>query len=550
MKKYTTYCVVSLLIFSLFGCARSKPVAIKPVEEKKDIVQEIDLSKIPEFEIDWNKYPTIDLNKEPKKPLKEVGRYPKEVEFTNERFFAREDRGLYMIENSFTDPHSIMCLDLDNKKLLWKSTEYSYVSIGGGFVGKSLIAATTKLYDEHTLCSIDIDNDKVNWKYQIPNVTIEINLEDSSEKELIFSYQYEESIYLFALDTKTGKELWEKPVILPKRADYQSYTFIDNKILLVDENNYLNAIDRASGKLFWSNRSQNFYHFYFSEILHNKKLLLYLFSPSDHSIKKSFFLLDINTGKTIEDKIQFLDLNPNITIQEYLTYQDPFIWFLISLESSWYLSQVDVTNWKEIWRIPLGRWLDLGEESSFCEIITDSNLPETIYLDWHVDPYPLEEKPRSNDQISHGFYKIDTKSGKFIWKITKEFRNFYPFNNNSSSKSIFFTQFSNVYKNERKLACLDLKTGSVLWGWNFIGAQLIEDNYQDTPPWIYRLLRITEEQKEDEDGYIEFSPDTGKIVAYYPHNWEQDRLSFCFLTKPYRFFQNPDGKLIQMELQK
>jgi len=550
MKKFTTNCVVSLLIFSLFGCSRPKPVVNQVVEGKKDIVQEIDFSKIPELEIDWNKYPTIDLNKELKKPLKEVGRYPKEVEFANRRFFAQEDRGLYLIENNFTDPHSIMCLDLDHKKLLWKSTEYTYVSIGGGFVGKSLIAATKKLYDEHTLCSIDIDDDKVNWKYQILNVTIEINLEDSSEKELIFSYHYKESIYLFALDTKTGKELWDKPIILPKKSDYYSYTFIDNKIILVDENNYLNAIDRVNGKLIWSNRSQNFYHFYFTEILHNKELLLYLFSPSDHLIKKSFVLLDINTGKTIEDKIQFLDLNPNITIQEYLTFKDPFAWFLISLESSWYLSQVDVTSWKEIWRIPLGRWLDLGEESSFCKIITDSNLPETIYLDWHVDPYSLEENPRSNDQISDGFYKINTKTGEVLWKITNQFKRFYPNNENPLSLSIFFTQFSSEYKNERKLACLDLKTASILWGWNFIGAQLIENNFQNTPPWIYRLLRISEEQKKDEDGYIEFSPDNGKIAAYYPHNWEQDGLSFCFLTKPYRFFQNSDGRLIQMEVQK
>jgi hypothetical protein len=278
MKGLVSFFLIGLLLFSPFSCSKLKPKInlINPTKTdvgfisqekntKKDpnqitiqtTFQSSQLEKVPEFKIDWSKYPSIDIEKLVKKPLRMDGKIINVEEFLRDKYYL-EVVGNYIV--SYDNTSAILtCLDMKNWKYLWGIRGYlnNEYGQGQGYIKDKYLICTTDYYRSSlsSVVSLELATAKVKWRFSLPEWNQKTNqrspyvLNVTEEQVLIRSVNRDDSSndteYLLALDSTTGKEIWRSNLQIPYDTDY----FLGNNFVIFPcYDGILRAINTINGK--------------------------------------------------------------------------------------------------------------------------------------------------------------------------------------------------------------------------------------------------------------------------------------------------------------
>ena len=333
---------------------------------------------------------------------------------------------------------------------------------------------------------------------------------------------------IFGFDFKTGIKKWE---YLENLSSETNFTFNSDKVIFVDTQGRLLAINRESGKIDWINK----------EIRWNQAILyipvsanqFFLYNDTENVTGNFFALINIDTGKFIKKELVMLNNTDQMMLIRSMLGVNPQdqtrYFFLFSSNNQYFLSLWDLDDMKEIWRLSLGKWDNYIDLESFLEIKFDPSIPENVILSCKrntlnaIDPTPKEE-----DQILDGEYLIDMTSGKIVFQ--------------------FLVPTIDPIKNESKLYELDYKNHCIKWAIIIKGAEVEERSEAYSKSRIFLLKRWTENEKIIEDGFLELNPQNGNILAYYPKNKDEEKMYYCFSINQFRFFySNEEDSLLQMQ---
>ncbi len=517
-----------------------------------ELVSDLD-NTVLNFSTDWNQYTILNLDNLTKKPLQEVGNIALNLSNDDPDYltpkYYHEKVGRFLVWYNNTTA-KLSCIDLENKKYLWGIRGYLNNEYGQGQGhpdDKTLICTTAShRIKEKVNCvvSLDLFSSKENWRFQLP----EWNQKDKQFlpyiQKVTSTYVFVKSIdslnhreMLIALDSKTGQEIWQykNPIM-----ENSFYYFSHNNIVFTGIDGNICCIRQDDGKQSWlckTIKQDDPYYFY--ELPENQILALPYFC--ENVTKNSFYMIDGETGRIKKQGIEFLALNQNSSLL-IEAYNEKEHWLIASIKTkeTFYFSKIDLSQMKEMWRIPFCNYY--SEEIFDCthEVFLDPTLPDRLYIQWGKKL--LRKDADQIDTIeetilSDGFYEINAISGKLLWKTNMRC--------NLSDGLLYF--FS--YPSDKVLpvmGVMKMKTHSILWASRLKGSFLENGELKPFTEESCSLLKHYNDDTDTRDGYIEMSIESGDILAYYPNNWQDDKLDFVYYLHPYRIFQNNQAILLMV----
>jgi outer membrane protein assembly factor BamB len=280
----------------------------QPSEKQNDT--NIDLSKVPELKIDFTKYPTLDFDKLSEKHYRIVAE-------TDQKINMLSDRGDHFIQGDFIVVeftcigYGVSCIDKNTMKVLWDKPNFNLYGCT-----KDMVVCYIATLDEadDSIYAFDIKTGKLKWKYNLQSWVDQwfgISSTSINENEMIFTSYTQEQHYnfnkkdgiTFAIDSKTGRELWRIPVVI-FGFSLEEY---GNKLLYCDQKFNISAVDRKTGKVIWTNleiNKESKESLDFSILpLKKDKVLLY---SLDRNLVTKYFVLNVNNGNIELKKYQYL----------------------------------------------------------------------------------------------------------------------------------------------------------------------------------------------------------------------------------------------------
>lgn len=516
------------------------------------------LKGIPEFKMDWCQYPMIDIDKLQRKPLKDVGKifYPKvdtsfikgnsQFEHPSGRILSRLV-GKYLVWNRYSEG-TLSCIDTENKKFLWITSGYLFNGTDNSIIkkNKSIICDSemTPVQDKlRYITAIDLATGKENWRY----IRKEWNLHEPivpeivicDEETIILKSRYLEYAILIGIDAITGKQLWEYPGKIQESGD--GIEFIKDKLIFTDLTGSLTAINQRSGQIVWKKEKADWkYGFKFSQTvfsISDQRILMKLFLDDTNHISSS--LLHIDTGKIVNQEIQFLKPNENLKLKGaqclFFSSDKPVGFFVLSLQNAFYLSKVDLNEMKEEWRIPIGKW-NQTDENYFFEIELDKTVPDYFFFLWFGNLLESNNIGIMNDpnKLPNGLFEINTSDGKILWWCKTA-------NYVKDGIVTIIEEERNVDKYINRRGRLELKTGKVLSAYSEICSDWLGEQTSNFN--IEPNIAINRIQRGRPDiatySYYERNRETGELIAYYP-DLEKDGFLDFGIESNCRFFALKD----------
>jgi outer membrane protein assembly factor BamB len=434
MKKYTTFCVVGLLIFSLFGCSRPKPVENQVLEAKKET--QVETPIVENKQDEPIKYPVV-IDKSITNTDSEYYHYKIEV------------RGI-----------------ADSPAKAWNPT-WSYSSKNGGSVGAlnilinnqdSLLIRDPKAdFDDYQtvippdtffddFIALNPTNKEILWKYRINKIS---GYQTLIQGDFLFigtsqgPLGYDESFFVFCLNKNTGEVIWKCPI---NGITETNIIFSNNKLFFGVSSyngNFIDCVDATSGKILYQRLGPENVDFKYNTKFILIDGLLYFSTPDSPSI----FSFDITS-----QEFSLIWKPKNVETVEYmseLTYADPYLLFERTKDSSSTFHAIDLKENKIVWTIDF-------ESNSFVNYLLEPFYdgkyiyfssyrflacidPSTRKLIWSFSEKTndiqelilegdkifigIEEEPelaRSTEQFYRRYLlSIDKKTGKILWKMQK-----------------------------------------------------------------------------------------------------------------------------------
>jgi outer membrane protein assembly factor BamB len=309
MKKCTTYCVLGLLIFSLFGCKKPKPVVDKPVEKR---IRSTNPVQIPNVKLIW-KY--------------------KLAETSNVCDPVVNKNLIYTINGN-----NLVAVDISNGKEIWKkqtsSIEGSYPSISNNI----LIFGS---YDTYVYALNAATGDLI-WKFKTNG---EVHSKACIENGVVFIGSDDGRLY--ALELATGKQIWNQR--LGERI-YNEPLVNEGTIFISVRFHEFYSIDASTGKINWAKEIDDRYHH------SNKKPVIVGRSVIYGSLNGYCYAFDRMNGKLQWKYEAFIPNSEGKIISisaEPVVYQKSIIIF-----SDGSIHALDSANGKLLWKIEINRPLD------------------------------------------------------------------------------------------------------------------------------------------------------------------------------------------------
>jgi len=443
MKKYTTFCVVAVLIFSLFGCSRPKSDTL-PIEDfitytyfEKDIIHPItqkDLDNVPNKEWkevwkvkgpDQNRVMLLDTQDYKEGDLlfftNSTGRYP--FQGTNHMGEA--------IDEDFTD--TLLAFDPIKQQIVWKYTVQKLI-IKGVTVSDHAVFITTnrgptdQLNIPVNLYCINKTTGKENWRFDFNGSVSSgpIFLDNS----IYFCSSGYEGQFINSVNATDGKLIYSNPIHKNIQIFTEEYkkkdVYVSGRTLYFKMGNYDDVfttynIDTESfdtviygGKDFPFNLTFSddmtslllFFTKYHEEIMakteNNDKNTLTL-SAFNQETQKTRWQIDIKPEKSLGQLLKPIIYNKHffITFQSSVRGGD-----LDPTLSKSFMASFNIKTKKIDWSFSIDRY-------DIQKVFVDS---EKIY----VSIKPLRDNDRDYYQYKNAYIlALDVNTGKILWKIKK-----------------------------------------------------------------------------------------------------------------------------------
>jgi len=497
-----------------------------------------------EYTVDWTQYPVINIDSLPDKPF-----LNKAVIHSSD--FPERKSSTILFDHYFLWYHqaadTTYCIDVSTNQFLWKNTGVSIQPFSQeDSLKQNLVLCTSKqtIEDKEIISVVALDptNGRKVWEYAKPEWSrsnkispeITVSIEQVAEETILLSNRYLDYYFLIGIDLLTGKELWQ--TISPLSYDWQ-IVYINEMIICQDITGNLMALDHKSGNMLWKNTSAFFVENprnrisernYFVKVTDQIAFFCKAFPKQN---KFSVHLFDLTSGEIIKSGIQFLEPSKEVFIEDIFTYSNEFKGYvLMNIQNQYYISSINLSEMKEVWRLPLGEW-ELKEASGYCSLFWENSLPDKVYLSWSGNLYEgNDESAIMPNKLSDGFYEIDALKGQILWWNRLGYF--------LDDGMLYFGETSYLDGfNQEKRGCLELKTKKVVSAYT-LSSQFTINKENSIEPSSY-VYRISGSQSGEKYAYLEINKINGEIVAYYP-DLEKDKIDSFVVYENLRFFHEKD----------
>lgn len=518
-----------LIVLILSGCTKQNQLLVIPMLVAEKTFNQKD--------IQWEKYPVIDFKQVPKKDLEVVASYP----YDNWATFSKDSEDFpdesKVAGNYLFITHAskkLFCIDIQAKKILWKDSKNAEHYTNGQIKNSTCIDINED-QGKNWIVSLNIQTDQENWKLELSNA----NSGEPDLPKLLYWGKNQLSVLLRAnitpyklvsIDTKNGKFVWEKPIDVrlgeassehplfdAKGDDYvfeyiEDLQFLPPYIVYFKEKNMVEIYDMNSGQVLPNkNLKVKLYPYYWKFFDSTKPTQI---------LREGFRKNNIQQENDWNRKCRFLKKlteMEKISVQYLPRFSEKGIAIFriddTAIDGSSYLSGIDLTQLKEIWRIKLvdpentnkASQVVESTELQFSEI---ESLPDRVYM-----------------KYGDFDYEIEVKTGKIPWKIQDNY--FNPMGFNSDPEGNFH------YIN--KLYCLDYKNRKIQWAVSLENGGIwdYQKPYPIVDPVYFRLK-----------GYLDVDRETGNLEAFYPKIMAEDKIGIIDYSGNYRFLYDWDKKTI------
>lgn len=441
MKRYTTYSIVILLIFSLFGCSKPKRLAKEAVNNKTEtkietpnvennqdipIKYPVIIDKSISNICDENHFYDIPIRKiddSPVKPWNPIWNYPRK-------------------NGGWISAHKILSSNPD--MILIKDPMADYDSYHNSYQRETY-------FDDYR--AVTPNNNKEIWNYRI-NITSGSTILLQGDSLFIGTAEgtreLQDNFFVFCINKNTGKEIWKCPIAGITKTNM---IFSDNKLYFGThkyDGNFIYCVDAVTGKILFQNPGpENIEFDYYTKYVLVDNVLY--FSNPDHPGIYGF---------NISSKQYFLLWKPNqkdgMEYMSELSYVDPYLFFEETTgfdDSKSALKAINLKENKLVWTITFQsnsmNYLNEPEYDGKNIFFSSFNFiasidPMTRKINWSFSKGRIENRPidirefmfndknvfigieeepkfaRDTDQFYRRYLlSMDKKTGEILWKMQK-----------------------------------------------------------------------------------------------------------------------------------
>lgn len=487
-KGASTILIILFLCLTLSNCSLNFPSSNKPrinyfskdniINTKAEKLIELDLNQI-QF-TDWKiiaEYPVIGGN-------------IKKAELVG--------------DNLIIDQSGISSISLSEKRINWVKPEFTMYEYGGGIVDDNLICIKGFTGDIYNL---DINSSETKWIYKKTDYLIKNPLSNArprikyvnSEIVLLENCYGPSSIPIQAIGTKTGRKIWEREVKIwgnIPELKTTSILYVNEKIMILKDEEYLIGINTSTGKEIWKIRindlKSGFSLIESSQFFELNNGSLFCLS-GNKEIKYFGYLIDPIKGYIVNKSI---NCSKNIHVINNSLYDEKLTdnkMYILGSEEDDTLSIVciDLSRMQEEWRTVIGHGIEINE--GIFKFYFFPEIKDKIFLLLNSH----------QNEACDGLYCFNKGSGSVEWMLPNcntfliKYRNF----------KLFYYKEKTDLPFSKEVECFDLTSGKILW------------NIQTPKDFIYDIGFVDNNIiiNVHQNFFILIDPQTGKILKAFPN---------------------------------